>query len=707
MSEIKTIKLEILRQGPPHNQLLSPLTNYIFLCGNHPPETVNIPFEHRQLLTRLRALRYKDTPETQRMLLEETAENLGNIFFRCPGLIAEMSVDEFKDKNMMIHFRLVLSATELALLPFELITSPNGFPGAGQPLSLQTELPVCITRETRRRVIKRFHWPEKPRILFISACPPPLPPIPLKAHCLTLRRVIDPWLEYDPAFMEKQNLEEKIGKYLKILLNASLEKIQKICSEDDFTHIHILAHGVPDEDEEGKHFGLALHKNTNEGKMEIVRGECLANALMSCQKDRQGAINSPAVVTIASCESGQTGSVIGTGASIAHAIHEAGIPLVVASQFPLSFMGSVIMTEVLYEELLQGNDPRELLFKVRKQLKTENCEFHDWASLVAYASFPPDMEKQLLDIQFKRIKSSIDAALNYADKIFSQIMFFNILNETSDKGSKNKTKDKQLLLIKNIDKIITIAEKAKQKLQEIPFEEHMKYLLLGSTDKRLAYILYRKWESTISGKMDKKTKQDMYKALEQSFDLIITARDYYFKAYKLKQSSSWPLVQYLSLTAYIDTIKDNDGIHNFYNTKENIPEPPEKENNQAPPPYLPEDLWNLAFKLAEYDLENPDILSQIWAHGDLCELYLLAPLVKNGGKNLQIQSKEKARFHTEQMIKLCKDNQYIFAIKSTYRQIRRYPAWFKIPNIQKTAIWIIGVFERDDFFKLIFKKTKF
>src|SRR5262245_64596119 len=60
MSEIRNVKLELLRQGPAHNQLLSPLTPYLALCGADGPVTVHLPFEHQQLLTRLARLRYVD-----------------------------------------------------------------------------------------------------------------------------------------------------------------------------------------------------------------------------------------------------------------------------------------------------------------------------------------------------------------------------------------------------------------------------------------------------------------------------------------------------------------------------------------------------------------------------------------------------------------------------------------------------------------------
>jgi hypothetical protein len=50
---MKTVTLELLRHGPAHNQLLSPLTQYLALCGNHPAVTVSAPFEHKQMTARL------------------------------------------------------------------------------------------------------------------------------------------------------------------------------------------------------------------------------------------------------------------------------------------------------------------------------------------------------------------------------------------------------------------------------------------------------------------------------------------------------------------------------------------------------------------------------------------------------------------------------------------------------------------------------
>jgi hypothetical protein len=190
----RTVTLELLRHGPPHNQLLSPLTRYLALCGNHPAETVTVPFEHQHFLTRQLALQYKESQETRELQWKETAQIMAEVLRGVPGLIAELSESE---PEGLTHLRLVLSASELALLPFEMADAPPGLPGAGQPLALQSQLPLCITRQARRVGARSFLWPlEKPRILFAAAAPPGVGPIPLESHLLVLRRAVEPWMKY-------------------------------------------------------------------------------------------------------------------------------------------------------------------------------------------------------------------------------------------------------------------------------------------------------------------------------------------------------------------------------------------------------------------------------------------------------------------------------------------------------------------------------
>lgn len=95
MSEIRSIKLEILRPGPAHNQLLSPLTPYLILCGADGPVTVYLPFEQRQLLVRLERLRYfvegtAVAPSQREAELRELGETIGEMFGQVPALLSEL-----------------------------------------------------------------------------------------------------------------------------------------------------------------------------------------------------------------------------------------------------------------------------------------------------------------------------------------------------------------------------------------------------------------------------------------------------------------------------------------------------------------------------------------------------------------------------------------------------------------------------------------
>src|SRR5439155_27355853 len=121
MPEIRNVKLEFLRQGPAHNQLLSPLTPYLALCGANGGVTGNMPFEHRHLLNKLERLSYSvdGTPiaGSQRDAeLRELGEAIGRVFGQVPALLSELG----NARSELVHLRLSMAASELALVPFEL-----------------------------------------------------------------------------------------------------------------------------------------------------------------------------------------------------------------------------------------------------------------------------------------------------------------------------------------------------------------------------------------------------------------------------------------------------------------------------------------------------------------------------------------------------------------------------------------------------------
>lgn len=414
MGEIRNVKLELLRSGPANNQLLSPLTPYLALCGADGPVTVTIPFEHGQLLTRLERLRYEIegrevAPSQREAEAREIGEALGRVLSQVPGLLSELSSAR-SEQSELVHLRLSVGANELALVPFELAIGHDGYPGSGSPLFLQSIAPITLTREVRRGRPLPVHWNRRPRILFAFASPAELPKVPAQAHLQALRRAIDPWVKWKAVPAERV---KEVSTHLTVLPNASLQAIRRACAETEYTHVHILAHGQMIE--RRGHYGLTLCADTDGGQPDLVDGEALATALTA--RDSMGTARSrPTVVSLATCDSGNAGSVITAGGSVAHALHAGGIPWVIASQFPLWMHASSVAAEVLYRGLLRGDDPRWVLYTLRQRLRTDSTATHDWASIVAYAVVAWDFERDVEAFRNRQTRQRIEVRFDEAEQ---------------------------------------------------------------------------------------------------------------------------------------------------------------------------------------------------------------------------------------------------------------------------------------------------
>jgi hypothetical protein len=414
MGEIRNVKLELLRSGPANNQLLSPLTPYLALCGADGPVTVTIPFEHQQLLTRLDRLRYEiegsEVAASQREAeVREIGEALGRVLSQVPGLLSELSSAR-GEQSELVHLRLSVGANELALVPFELAIGQDGYPGSGSPLFLQSIAPITLTREVRRGRPLPVRWNRRPKILFAFASPAELPAVPAQHHLQALRRAIDPWVKWKAKPAERV---QEVTTHLTVLPNASLQAIRRACAETDYTHVHILAHGQLIE-RQGR-YGLTLCADADGARPDLVDGEALATALTA--RDSMGAARSrPTVVSLATCDSGNAGSVITAGGSVAHALHAGGIPWVIASQFPLWMHASSVAAEVLYRGLLRGDDPRWVLYTLRQRLRTDSTATHDWASIVAYAVVPWDFERDVEAFRNLQTRQRIEVRFDEAEQ---------------------------------------------------------------------------------------------------------------------------------------------------------------------------------------------------------------------------------------------------------------------------------------------------
>ena len=663
---MRTITLELVRHGPAHNQLLSPLTQYLALCENHPAVTLRLPLEHNQMLYRLSALAYRMGRASREFQLHDTARLLGELLARIPGLTADMnrrdsgpSDGDGGEDDGATHLRLVLSASELALLPFELALAPSGFPGAGQPMLLQSLRPVTLTRETRRVAEDQVVWPDRTQVLFVVASPPELPPPPAEAHLLALRRALEPWVGTRSVGHEKAGADlpnERLDRHLTVLADATLEDIEQACADGGYTHVHLLAHGGEYTEGYDTRFGLLLHDSANPtGPADRVSGERLATALRTSRRGASGQLARPAVVTLASCYSGNGGSVTGVGASIAHALHADGIPMVIASQFPLSFGGSVRMVETLYEGLLSGEDPRRLLIDLRRSLHTQFPDTHDWASITAYSSLPSSFDRQLADVQIQSAQRSINVALNLADEVMGRVERAGRRSE-SLAASAPRTASVTTVSANEMEVAMQRVRDSRgrlDRLQDRPAAQRVRIVaLLASADKREAALEYETLK--IKASQVSPTLLD-----ERVWPLLERARMLYDEAFSLDPAGHWAVVQYLSLTLVLRHAGRPQPCGQAVEAQEHLGK-----------------LWALAEVQSLRDLSCDEHTRRAWALGNLIELYMLAPVTKEVLKMHTGQSLPQGHWsalalrYARDLARMARPG--AFEVFSTRRQVMRY-----------------------------------
>ena len=623
MSDIHNVKLEILRPGPAHNQLLSPLTPYLALCGADGPVTLHLPFEQRQLRIRLERLRYSAGGNTisasqREAELYELGETIGRMFGQVPALLAELgSVRAAKGK--LVHLRLSLSAFELGLLPFETAIAPDGFPGSGSPLFLQSNTPITLTREVRRGHPLPVEWNRPPRILFIFASPGGLPPVPAERHLVALRRAIDPWVKIKDS--DEGRLAE-VKEILTVLPDATTEQIRHACTTTEYTHVHILAHGAPFDHAGDQCYGLALCSNTNPAEIDVVDGERLAIDLTTDRASACGARHRPTVISLATCDSGNVHSVLTPGGSIAHELHAAGIPWVFASQFPLWMRSSNIFTEVLYTRLLKGADPRCVLHELRQRLRTSCPDTHDWASIVAYATVPWDIEKQVGNFRDKQTRARIDTKFARIDDLTQGRAFDSQMEETV-------TAEVETLCA-------TIRQELKEWCEDPAVQPSGKECaerlgVSAASEKRIG---------SAYGIMSGKNKESL-DAYQKSCEL-------YRKAIGAEASNHWVITQYLSMIAITRHFASGNmtSLANEYGH-----------------------WWTSARQISRWRLPTEVGVDRAWANGTLAELELLGAVYGEAGYKKE-SAKTKITRYCKEILEICGPN--TFPVQSTERQFRRY-----------------------------------
>jgi len=643
MARVLDVRLEIVRPGPPHNQLLSPLTPYMALCGEGSPVTFHIELEHRQLLNRLERLRYV-APDSRGNLgwipgqlreseVQELGEVMGRILSRIPTLSTELARARSAEGAgaPFIHLRLVLSGSELAILPFELARAPQAFPGEGLDLFLQGSLPVVITREVRRSRPLAAAWGARtPKLLLVCAAPEGLT-IPIREHVRALRDALDPWLDWPDdnhigtdEYARARRLRQ-VKQQLRVVNDASVEDIYNICADESFTHVHILAHGDVYREAGEERFGVALHRNGTREK-QVIGGKHLAQALRA--EGRDGVSRSePVVVSLAMCDSGQQGSVLVPGGSIAHDLHAQGIPWVFASQFPLTKVGSVRIAEFLYPRLLRGDDPRLVAYELRRHLSMTASGEHDWASVVTYASPEPDLEYQTAEFFETQTVRAIDILMARADRLVAQHL--------TDSNTALTVVEEMLRSARAHLNTWERRLAPGQGLRERVARTNC-FGMQGSTYKRMG-LLYSLMERRAEAHEELQAALDAYR--RGMAEWVTDGARF-----------NWTASQYLALAAVLTA--DADG-HRGKTT------------------------YEVCRRLAERDLESHDPSLKAWAHGTLAELELIRPAYEPSAGNVTSEVLSHCRSIVELM------GVTSFHVQSTRRQLQRYvDHWYLGTNWQ-------------------------
>lgn len=633
MSEIRTVTLELMRHGAGYPQILSPSTDYLALCGDHPPETVAVPADHPMAMTAgYRVLRHDDSEETRELQLRQAATLVSSLLGRVPGLLAELAAGQAAGQELL-HLQLVLTGPELSLLPFELADSPRGAPGSGRPLFLQGDLPVCITRQVRRVGQRPFTWPEQPKILLATASPEAAGEVPLEDHRQALIEALEPWLPYAADAQERRSI---LRRHLVILPRADLAGLEETCRRQHFTHVHLLAHGASFRYGGFEHFGVALHGPDGQD-MEVVDGDRLAMAI-GAQEGRLG----PQVVTLASCHSARSGSLIDGGSSVAHTLHRAGIPMVVASQFSLSADGSTLITRKLYDRLLWGSDIRRTLYRLRRELRLRLPKSHDWAGLVVYTSLPADPTPGMDAYRVLRADAAVHNALDWVDRLIQRSAATSLDSEPLEPASPVDFQSQ-------VETALSYLARARERLKTRR-QAPGAWGLLAGTEKRRAEIYHL--AAIHLRHQGAQERADDYQ--NRSSLALAEAQKLYRRLFLEDLRCHWAITQYLCLGQMLGSS-----------------EPTEASTDES------RDRWNLAALAGRLDLERPGRQvevgrEQAWAHSSLIELHALRSCLFDDGDHAT--DLEKALEHGRRLAALVET--FPIDVYSCRQQLRRYFRWF-------------------------------
>lgn len=583
----------ILRKGDP----------YLVVRADERAAEYRMELDHEEFLDLLDRLGARYAGRTSDEERKQAREKLGGVVTR----MLQLGVPA-QDQQIDV----VLTAKELAALPLEAANGPDG-----EPLVLRSGPTVEITRRVRGSFrASALPWPARPRILFAAASP--ARDVPADEHARALRSALAPWIGALDGLPGTAGDENEV---LTLLPRASLEEIRQACrARSGFSHVHLLAHGCAIDSGLRQRYGLQLHSEGGKGIAQVLP-DALVEALAA-----GGAL--PNVVTLTACDSANVGSTVVSSVSLAHALHAAGVPVVLGSQFPLTSAGSTVIVEKFYGALLRpplvaaasarGTDVRDALHEARLAVYERQAETgHDWMSLVAYVQLPEGYDERLLDVGLETELAGLRTAQRWADGL------------TRNADAPSQLYDRVAERLR--DRIASL-----QRWAKLAADTHRRNVveenegLLGSAHKRLAEILHHR------GRFE----DDRERWARESREALEQARRWYELGFKQNLSAHWHGVQELSLEAVL--------------------------RGRISRPWQ----WHTAIEAAKTACGSS---TECWAAGSRAELHLLATYA---GERRQLGEAVEALLDLERRV----GHGDRFPLESTARQLERYVRWWTVGN---------------------------
>ncbi|WP_250000903.1 CHAT domain-containing protein [Actinoplanes sp. M2I2] len=589
--------IEFFRFGRNDTGMLRTDDRYLQARGNEPVREVHIPIDHGDFLAKIDNLRYAVEHDSDRR--QESLDELAALVSEVLGPCAE--------RGEPVQIDLVTNAAELSALPFELAEGPGR-----RPIFAVSEPPVVLTRRVRLGASgPRRLWWSHPRVLFAAASPAGAgDPVPLVAHRKALREALNPWSEPLPV-PGMADPPRDVDRMLTVIERAGLSTIREaalaaVREGRPYTHLHVLAHGCEVGTRHKPAFGVALFDDDGKSVARVTPGQ-LREALRPIEP---GFV----VVTLAVCDGGNEQNSVSGGGSIAHELHGAGVPVVVASQFPLTFAGSRIFTESFYRRLLAGRDVRLALHDARSRLHQEGAETaHDWASMVGYVQLPEDYQDRLYEVAMKAEWASLHTAQRWSDRLVHEGI--------TDPKAYDTVAD---LLGQRIESLTGYVE---GEVAEPAVAARLENLgLLGSAQKRLAELAFRR--ARLAG-----SDRDAWLATAR--EELERARHWYQQGFTENLSHHWHGVQALSLEAALTGRIARVG------------------------------QWYAAREAAELD-------DDLWRAASLAEVLLLSPMA---GQQRTVAGAEEQLAELVRRVR-AQTPEAPFPIDSTIRQLERYAGWW-------------------------------